>query len=145
MDNETFSKIGNDEVRAEPGAKPAQPTPASEYTRSMELAEELRLSLQKLRAGGSSKRNVRTASAPAAGFRPATPQPEAPAVAPPQINEASDVTLLRGTAPTKPAAPPSAREHDATIASAPKLTSSGNAVKTEIANSQKHGPDPNQT
>jgi len=78
----------------------ARPAPSSDYARSMELAEELRQSLQKLKSPGLAR--------PAKRPRPASPPPAAgaqssgqdPAAGTPPVKpdgEASNVTLLMGS------------------------------------------------
>jgi eukaryotic-like serine/threonine-protein kinase len=96
-------------IATPPAERPAvRPAPASDYAKSMELAEELRQSLQKLKLPGLNR--------PAKRPPPASPPPEAgaqpsgqgravgtPPIKPP--GEENNVTLLRGAAFNSYAAP----------------------------------------
>ncbi len=87
---------------------PVRPAPPSDYTKSMELAEELRLNLLKLQGLGAARPAKRPASATQTSV--AGPQssgrgqvPASPAAQPP--GQASDVTLLMGSSFNAHAAP----------------------------------------
>ena len=86
----------------------ARPAPPSDYARSMELAEELRQSLQKLKSPGlarPAKRPLSTSLSPAKGAQ-SSGQGRAAGTPPvKQVGEESNVTLLRGSSFKAPAAP----------------------------------------
>ena len=133
----------------------AQPSPASEYARSMELAEELRRSLQKLRSSAAPRRIAAAPSSMASGPRPVKPQPDpaepsgaSSSPSSPSVGEGSDVTLVRGVPPPKPAlpaAPPTQAkpsEPNATVASTPRRSPSATEKKDASAESPTPGTKP---
>ncbi len=94
----------------------ARPAPAGDYARSMQLAEELRLSLQKLGSPSAArpvKRPTPASASSATNALTAVRGTGAGAPPPKRVGESSDVTLLRGssfhahiTSPEPLASPP---------------------------------------
>jgi eukaryotic-like serine/threonine-protein kinase len=100
------------------------PAPVNDYTKSMELAEELRRNLQNLKSSPRARPNPRAQSTMASGPRPVSPNLAQAIPSAPPVGEDSGATLVRGALPAKPATPSSPPEPNATVASTPRLMSS---------------------
>ncbi len=87
------------------------PAPAADYAKSMELAEELRLSLLKPRAPKTAANQSAAVPAPSSSGAPDSPRGDAADPPVKRVVESSDVTLVMGSgfrsqaAPAVPAAP----------------------------------------
>ncbi len=120
------------------------PPPANDYTKSMELAEELRRNLQNLKSSPRARPNLRAQSTMASGPRPATPPNAPPNSSAPPVGDGSNVTLVRGAVPANSATPAKPLETNATVASTPKLMSSATGQKAPPPQSEKPETKPDE-
>ena len=123
-----------------PAERPsARPAPASDYAKSMELAEELRRSLQKLKSPGLARPGKVAIPANAPSAASAQSSGQGRAVGTPAIKgdaEASNVTLLRGSSFNAYAAPADSADPNATSLQqtpAPNPVAARNPVVTLIS------------